>query len=168
MAQVAEQLSSGTGNFDEGHILEDLPKKLKLADGKARTTVQNQAKDRKRTTLVQVRLRTGGVVLSWWFCVLSKRGFVCDGSLLPLAVMVSPVPDYVSTLLQAISYLRQKQLGEVATSLNNLLACEKAQPSERPVKWDPKAELQDLYSSYLTRVRFYRLRAQHGDHLDVF
>ena len=40
----------------------------------------------------------------------------------------------------------------MATSLNNLLACEKAQPSERPVSWDPKAELQDLYSSYLTRV----------------
>jgi hypothetical protein len=57
---------------------------------------------------------------------------------------------------QAISYLRQKQLGEVATSLNNLLACEKAQPSERPVTWDPKAELQDLYSSYLTRVRSRR------------
>jgi hypothetical protein len=53
---VAEQLSSGTGDFDEHHVLDDLPKKLKLADGKARTTVQNQAKDRKRTTLVQVRL----------------------------------------------------------------------------------------------------------------
>ena len=61
--------------------------------------------------------------------------------------------DLVLSSAQAISYLRQRKLGEVATSLNNLLACEKAQPSDRPVSWDPKAELQDLYSSYLTRVR---------------
>lgn len=51
---MADQLSSGTGEFDEEEILEHLPKKLKLHDAKARTTVQNQAKDRKRTTLVQV------------------------------------------------------------------------------------------------------------------
>ncbi len=53
-AQVADQLSSGTGDFDADEVLEHLPKKLKLQDSKARTTVQNQAKDRKRTTLVQV------------------------------------------------------------------------------------------------------------------
>ena len=51
---MADQLSSGTGDFDADEILEHLPKKLKLQDSKARTTVQNQAKDRKRTTLVQV------------------------------------------------------------------------------------------------------------------
>ena len=51
---MADQLSSGTGDFDADELLEHLPKKLKLQDSKAQTTVQNQAKDRKRTTLVQV------------------------------------------------------------------------------------------------------------------
>ena len=66
MLQVADQLSSGTGDFDEQEILEHLPKKLKLQDNKARTTVQNQAKDRKRTTLVQVCAPawTGSLALS--------------------------------------------------------------------------------------------------------
>lgn len=55
--------------------------------------------------------------------------------------------------VQAISFLRQKKLDEVAASLNNLVACEKVLPSEAPVTWEQRAELQDLYSTYLTRVR---------------
>lgn len=55
--------------------------------------------------------------------------------------------------MQAISFLRQKKLDEVAKSLNNLVACEKVLPSDAPASWDQRAELQDLYSTYITRVR---------------
>ena len=52
--QVAEQLSSGTGEFDELDLLEVLPGKLQLTKAKVTSTIEGLAKDRKRTTLVQV------------------------------------------------------------------------------------------------------------------
>ena len=54
---------------------------------------------------------------------------------------------------QAISLLRQKKLDDAVKSLNNLLACDKALPADRPVSWDERAELQDLFSTYCSRVR---------------
>lgn len=55
--------------------------------------------------------------------------------------------------LQAISLLRQKKLDETVKSVNNLLACDKALPADRPVSWDERSELQDLFSTYVSRVR---------------
>jgi len=37
-------------------------------------------------------------------------------------------------------------------SVNNLLACDRALPDERSVQWEERAELQDLFSAYLSRV----------------
>lgn len=53
-AQVAKQLSSGTGDIDEAELLGALPEKLQLSKAKVTSTIQGLAKDRKRTTLVQV------------------------------------------------------------------------------------------------------------------
>ena len=53
---------------------------------------------------------------------------------------------------QAISFLRQKKLGEAAKALNNLLSCEAALPSAAPAQWGEREELQDLFSAYLSQV----------------
>lgn len=58
-----------------------------------------------------------------------------------------------ASCLQAISLLRQKKLDDTVKSLNNLLACDKALPADRAVSWDERAELQDLFSTYVSRVR---------------
>jgi len=71
-------LSSGTGEFDEERLLHQLPKDLNLPEKKVHRAVEDQAKDRKRTTLVQ-----------------------------------------------AVSYLRQKKMDDTVKALNNLVACNK-------------------------------------------
>lgn len=76
--QVQAILSDGTGNFDEERLLHTLPKDLHLPEKKVQRAVEDQAKDRKRTTLVQ-----------------------------------------------AVSYLRQKKLDDTVKALNNLVACNK-------------------------------------------
>lgn len=48
-----ERLSDGTGNFDAPALLEDLPAALALSPDKARKTVEELSKDRRRTQLVQ-------------------------------------------------------------------------------------------------------------------
>ena len=77
--QMADALSSGTGNFDRARFLEELPKKLGIKERKVNSVLEGLAKDRKRSTLVQ-----------------------------------------------SVSYLRQKNADEAVKSLNNLLACHKA------------------------------------------
>lgn len=37
-------------------------------------------------------------------------------------------------------------------SLNNLLSCEAAVPSDAPAKWDEREEVQDLFSVYASKV----------------
>ena len=76
--QIQSILSNGTGIFDQDRLLHQLPKDLSLAEKKVHRAVEEQAKDRKRTTLVQ-----------------------------------------------AISYLRQKKLDDTVKALNNLIACSK-------------------------------------------
>ena len=98
---MVARLTDGTGAFDAEHVVEQLPAALELDVAKARRTVQDLAKDRKRTTLVQ-----------------------------------------------AISHLRQKKLGDTVKSLNNLLSCERAVPSSTPAQWSEHDELLDLYSAY--------------------
>ncbi|CAL8468289.1 g7829 [Coccomyxa elongata] len=56
-----------------------------------------------------------------------------------------------NVLVQAVSLLRQRKLDDVVKSLNNLLACNKAMPSDKPAEWREKEELQDLYSVYVGR-----------------
>ena len=46
-------LSDGTGNFDEERLLHQLPTDLQLPEKKVKRAVEDQAKDRKRTFLVQ-------------------------------------------------------------------------------------------------------------------
>ena len=71
-------LSNGTGDFDEERLLHQLPKELNLPEKKVHRAVEEQAKDRKRSTLVQ-----------------------------------------------AVSYLRQKKMDDTVKALNNLVACNK-------------------------------------------
>ncbi|KAK9915263.1 hypothetical protein WJX75_006851 [Coccomyxa subellipsoidea] len=56
-----------------------------------------------------------------------------------------------NVLVQAVSLLRQRKLDDVVKSLNNLLACNKAMPSDKPAEWREKEELQDLFSVYVGR-----------------
>ncbi|KAK9829243.1 hypothetical protein WJX72_004725 [[Myrmecia] bisecta] len=61
-----------------------------------------------------------------------------------------------TTLVQAISHLRQRNLGDAVKSINNLLACNKALPSDAPTTWENREELQDLYSVYLAQEKDQR------------
>lgn len=54
---MLDRLTDGTGSFDAERLLERLPSDLALDGKKARRVVEELAKDRKRTTLVQVRRR---------------------------------------------------------------------------------------------------------------
>lgn len=46
-------LSNGTGDLDEERLLHQLPKELSLPEKKVKRAIEDQAKDRKRTTLIQ-------------------------------------------------------------------------------------------------------------------
>ncbi|KAF6152633.1 hypothetical protein GIB67_008070 [Kingdonia uniflora] len=53
-----------------------------------------------------------------------------------------------NSLVQAVSLLRQKNKAGVVSSLNDLLACDKAVPAEK-LPWEVQEELVDLFSIYL-------------------
>ncbi|KAF3454828.1 hypothetical protein FNV43_RR05276 [Rhamnella rubrinervis] len=53
-----------------------------------------------------------------------------------------------NSLIQAVSLLRQRNRQGVVTSLNDLLACDKAVPS-KPLSWEIPEELSDLYTIYM-------------------
>lgn len=53
-----------------------------------------------------------------------------------------------NSLVQAVALLRQRNLSGVVSSLNNLLACDKAVPAE-PLSWSVQEEVSDLFSIYL-------------------
>lgn len=53
-----------------------------------------------------------------------------------------------NSLIQAVALLRQRKPQGVVSSLNDLLACDKAVPS-KPVSWEVPEELADLYTIYL-------------------
>lgn len=53
-----------------------------------------------------------------------------------------------NSLIQAVALLRQRNRQGVVSSLNDLLACDKAVPSN-PLTWDVPEELADLYTIYL-------------------
>ncbi|KAF8094062.1 hypothetical protein N665_0371s0041 [Sinapis alba] len=52
-----------------------------------------------------------------------------------------------NSLIQAVALLRQRNAKGVVSSLNDLLACDKAVPAE-PLSWEVAEELSDLYSIY--------------------
>uniref|UniRef100_A0A2N9J8N2 Protein TIC110, chloroplastic n=1 Tax=Fagus sylvatica TaxID=28930 RepID=A0A2N9J8N2_FAGSY len=54
----------------------------------------------------------------------------------------------LNSLIQAVALLRQRKPQGVVSSLNDLLACDKAVPS-KPVSWEVPEELADLYTIYL-------------------
>ncbi|KAL5757055.1 hypothetical protein ACOSQ2_021801 [Xanthoceras sorbifolium] len=53
-----------------------------------------------------------------------------------------------NSLIQAVSLLRQRNRKGVLSSLNDLLACDKAVPAE-PLSWDVPNELSDLFAIYM-------------------
>lgn len=53
-AQIQERLTDGTGDFDPEALLKKLPEDLALPEKKVSNQLRNLAKDRRRTTLVQV------------------------------------------------------------------------------------------------------------------
>lgn len=53
-----------------------------------------------------------------------------------------------NSLIQAVSLLRQRNNSGVVSSLNDLLACDKAVPAS-PLSWEVPEELSDLYLIYL-------------------
>ncbi|KAK9831616.1 hypothetical protein WJX74_002584 [Apatococcus lobatus] len=101
--EVQQNLSDGTGEFDEQHMLKKLPQQLGLNERQVKQAIEGLAASRKQTVLVQ-----------------------------------------------GIANLRARKLPEVIRDLNNLLACNKALPSEQSMQWREKEELLDLYGAYLT------------------
>ncbi|KAL4296013.1 hypothetical protein GQ457_12G030360 [Hibiscus cannabinus] len=55
-----------------------------------------------------------------------------------------------NSLIQAVALLRQRNREGVVSSLNDLLACDKAVPSE-PLSWDVPEEVADLFGVYAQR-----------------
>nr|DAD24411.1 TPA_asm: hypothetical protein HUJ06_025875 [Nelumbo nucifera] len=53
-----------------------------------------------------------------------------------------------NSLIQAVALLRQRNRAGVVSSLNDMLACDKAVPSE-PLSWEVPEELADLFTIYL-------------------
>ncbi|XP_065880320.1 protein TIC110, chloroplastic [Euphorbia lathyris] len=53
-----------------------------------------------------------------------------------------------NSLIQAVALLRQRNHKAVVSTLNDLLACDKAVPSE-PLTWDVPEELNDLFTIYM-------------------
>ncbi|PRQ34724.1 putative protein TIC110 [Rosa chinensis] len=53
-----------------------------------------------------------------------------------------------NSLIQAVSLLRQRNRQGVVSSLNDMLACDKAVPAQ-PLSWDVPEELADLFAIYL-------------------
>ncbi|CAK8537923.1 unnamed protein product [Lathyrus sativus] len=98
---VGDIFSSGTGEFDEEEVYENIPLDLNINKEKARGIVRELAQNR-----------------------LSN------------------------SLIQAVALLRQKNHKGVVSSLNNLLACDKAVPSQT-LSWEVPEELSDLYTIYL-------------------
>ncbi|KAK1272264.1 hypothetical protein QJS04_geneDACA005895 [Acorus gramineus] len=57
-----------------------------------------------------------------------------------------------NSLVQAVSLLRQKNREGVVSSLNNMLACDKAVTAVEPLSWSLPEELSDLYCLYLKSI----------------
>ena len=154
-------------------MLSTLPAELGLDVGKAAKLVADLAKERKRTTLVQVGGRLVGalpwscfwclccccrLVGCWCGCVAAaaaqqscaRTPALRNAAADPRTFVLSSCPHSLPP--QAISFLRQKNMGDATKSLNNLVSCEAAVPSDSPVAWGEAEELADLFSAYCSKV----------------
>ncbi|XP_004500340.1 protein TIC110, chloroplastic-like [Cicer arietinum] len=100
---VGDIFSSGTGEFEEEEVYENIPADLNISKEKSRVVVRE---------LAQTRLS--------------------------------------NSFIQAVALLRQGNRRGVVSSLNDVLACDKAVPS-RPLSWELPEELADLYTIYMKR-----------------
>ncbi|KAK2386625.1 protein TIC110, chloroplastic [Trifolium repens] len=98
---VGDIFSSGTGEFDEEEVYENIPSDLNISKEKSRDVVRQ---------LAQTRLS--------------------------------------NSLIQAVALLRQRNHRGVVSSLNDILACDKAMPSQ-PLSWELPEELADLYTIFI-------------------
>ncbi|GAU27288.1 hypothetical protein TSUD_125690 [Trifolium subterraneum] len=98
---VGDIFSSGTGEFDEEEVYENIPSDLNISKEKSRDVVRQ---------LAQTRLS--------------------------------------NSLIQAVALLRQRNHRGVVSSLNDMLACDKAMPSQ-PLSWELSEELADLYTIFI-------------------
>ncbi|XP_009595771.1 protein TIC110, chloroplastic isoform X1 [Nicotiana tomentosiformis] len=98
---VDDIFSSGTGEFDEVEVYENIPKDLNISAEKAKKVVHELARSR-----------------------------------------------LLNSLIQAVSLLRQRNHKALVSSLNDLLACDKAVPST-PLSWEVPEELSDLFIVYV-------------------
>ena len=64
-----------------------------------------------------------------------------------------------TTLVQAVSFLRQKKVSDTVKALNNLRACAAALPETIAEAWSEKDEVADLYSLYVTKESDNQRRA---------
>ncbi|KAI8112260.1 hypothetical protein M9434_003584 [Picochlorum sp. BPE23] len=64
-----------------------------------------------------------------------------------------------TTLVQAVSFLRQKKTKDTVESLNNLMSCRLADPDSPPEKWNEAEEIADLYSLYCVKEKDETKRA---------
>jgi len=64
-----------------------------------------------------------------------------------------------TTLVQAVSFLRQKKTKDTVESLNNLMSCRLADPESPPEKWNEAEEIADLYSLYCVKEKDETKRA---------
>ena len=58
-----------------------------------------------------------------------------------------------TTLVQAVSMLRQKKVSDAVKNLNNLISCAAALPGTAPEVWSEKDEVADLYSIYCMKEK---------------
>jgi len=72
----------------------------------------------------------------------------------------------LSSLIQAVSSLRQKKPADVVSTLNNLLACDKV-TSSPPLKWAVKDELLDLFCIYVKEPQLEDKVARLRELLDI-
>ncbi len=56
-----------------------------------------------------------------------------------------------TTLVQAVSFLRQRKAADAVRALNSLRACAAAAPDAKPVSWDEEEEIADMYSLYCAK-----------------
>ncbi|XP_045824097.1 protein TIC110, chloroplastic-like [Trifolium pratense] len=98
---VGDIFSSGSGEFDEEEVYENIPSDLNISKEKSRDVVRQ---------LAQSRLS--------------------------------------NSLIQAVALLRQRNHRGVVSSLNDILACDKAMPSH-PLSWELSEELADLYTIFI-------------------
>ncbi|OIW16091.1 hypothetical protein TanjilG_18806 [Lupinus angustifolius] len=129
--------SSGTGEFDEEEVYEKIPADLNINKEKARSVVSELAKSKLSNALIQavalLRVRNHQGVLQPHDC---GRYCHCDTDGCRCSVKFC---NWIFGFESNVA---------LVSSLNDLLACDKAVPSQQ-LSWEVSEELADLYTIYL-------------------